>query len=138
LFNGKGSLQNGSVLIHNSFETMRYNEFLSNQFLGIFGTHDLGKFFTPLRMVQPNIILVHNMGWGSITNAAFHQNLPFKFGSMNRGFFESGVFLSNLITLRLNSFKVGLGLGLIRRYGAYSSSKTSENLVFKFSLNFKA
>lgn len=137
LFNGKGSQQNRSVIIHNSFETMRYNEFLSDEFWGLFLSHDVGKLHTPYTFSNPSLTLIHNMGVGSLSNPGDHKGLPFPIKTMEKGFVESGVFLSNLIIIRLNGLKVGLGAGLIYRYGPYASLKASENTVFKFAVTFR-
>ncbi len=137
LFNGKGSQQNGSVIIHNSFETMQYNEFLSDEFVGLFFSHDIGKLHTPYTFSQPSLTLIHNMGAGSLANTANHENLPFRFKTMEKGFVESGGFFSNLLIIRLNGLKIGLGAGLIYRYGPYASLKASQNTIFKFALTFR-
>ncbi|TAH25334.1 MAG: hypothetical protein EAZ07_07375 [Cytophagales bacterium] len=137
LFNGKGSQQNGSIVIHNSFETMRFNEFLSDEFIGLFISHEFNKLFTPYSFIQPNLTLLHNMGIGNISKPNLHLNLPFTIKAMNRGYLESGIFFSNLLVARINGLKIGLGLGLMYRYGFYASQKASENTVFKFALSFK-
>lgn len=137
LFNGKGSQQNGSVVVHNSFETMRYNEFLTSDFIGIFISHELGKFYTPYPFIQPSLSLLHNMGVGSLANPLVHQGLPFAFKTMEKGYIESGLFLSNLLIVKLNGLKLGAGIGLMYRYGPYASLKGSENTVFKFALSFR-
>lgn len=137
LFNGKGSQQNRSVIIHNSFETMRYNEFLSDEFFGLFFSHDVGKLPTPYTFSNPSLTLIHNMGVGSLRNPGVHEGLPFPIKTMEKGFVESGAFLSNLLIIRLNGLKLGLGAGLIYRYGPYASLKASENTVFKFAVTFR-
>lgn len=134
LYNMRGSLRMLSVVIHNSFETMNYNEFLSDRFFALFYSHDFGQIYSPNPNFRPNIVMVHNFGFGSINNPERHKNIQFK--TMEKGYFESGIFLKNLIVVNLSGLKTGLGLGLFARYGPYEHRRLGDNLVFKLSTNF--
>ena len=132
LYNGHGSLKVPSVVIHNSFETMRYNEFLSDRYLAFFLSHNFGKFLIRREGFEPTVEVLHNMGWGSLRNPEVHQEITFK--TMNRGYLESGVFLNDLFLVRFYLLKMSLGSGFFFRYGAYAEPQAVNNIFFKFSL----
>lgn len=134
LYNMRGSFREFSVVIHNSFETMRYNEFLSDRFFALFYSHDFGKIYSPNPNFRPNIVMVHNFGFGSLRHPEYQKLIPFK--TMQKGFFESGVFLKNLMIINLSGLRTGLGFGVFSRYGPYAAKKLSRNIVFKLSANF--
>jgi hypothetical protein len=135
LYNGKGSLRQPSIVIHNSFETMRYNEFLSDKYIALFFSHDFGKLHllkTP--NIAPSLMFLHNIGFGSLKNPEAHQGLAFK--TMEKGYFESGLFLDNIIVIPTGGLKTGIGTGFFVRYGPYALPDQKNNLVFKLSTNF--
>ncbi len=134
LYNMKGALRDISVVIHNSFETMAYNEFLSDRFFALFYSHDFGQLYTPYKILKPNIVMVHNMGFGSLRNPEAHKNIPFK--TMEKGYFESGLFLKNLLVINISGLNTGLGIGLFGRYGPYEHQRLSQNLTLKLAANF--
>jgi hypothetical protein len=129
LYAGLGSYRPFTLETEQSFGTMRFNEFLSDKFFGLFIKHDLGKLlFKPKGKFQPEIALVHNFGFGSLTNKEPHENIAFK--TMNKGYFEGGLLINNL--LRVQLFKYGVGV--FYRYGPYAFTKTIDNFAFKLSL----
>ncbi len=134
LYNMKGALRSISVVIHNSFETMGYNEFLSDRFFALFYSHDFGQLYTPYKILKPNIVMVHNMGFGNLRNPGMHKEIPFK--TMEKGYFESGIFLKNLLVINISGLNTGLGIGLFGRYGPYEHERLSQNLVLKLAANF--
>jgi hypothetical protein len=135
LYNGKGSLRQPSIVIHNSFETMRYNEFLSDKYLALFFSHDFGKLHLLRKpAITPSLMFLHNIGFGTLKNPEAHQGLAFK--TMQKGYFESGLFLDNIIVIPTGGLKTGIGTGIFLRYGPYSLPETKNNVVFKLSTNF--
>lgn len=136
LYNGRGSLKRPSVVIHNSFETMRYNEFLSDRYIAFFYTHNFGRIIYQHKNIQPSLSIMHNVGIGSLKNSGVHEGLPIDFRTMEKGYVETGLFLDNVLVFKLTGLNTGIGAGFFYRYGPYASLKGSENVVFKFSLNF--
>jgi hypothetical protein len=133
LYNEKGSYKNTSVVFHNSFETMKFNEFLSNRYASLFFSHDFGKLFIT-KSITPSLWIINNMGIGALSNPQYHQEIPFK--TMEKGYFEGGSFLDNVIVVNLAGLKVGFGAGLFLRYGPYALPRFGDNFVFKFATNF--
>jgi Family of unknown function (DUF5686) len=136
LFNGKGSLKSPSVVIHNSFETMGYNEFLSDQYWAIFISHNFGRLYYRSKLFKPSLLLLYNHGNGTLKNPARHRGeiLPFK--TMDKNYSEAGLLLTDILSLKLSGLKVGLGGGVFMRLGEYQYNTFGKNVVWKFSINF--
>ncbi|MDT8393338.1 MAG: DUF5686 family protein [Bacteroidales bacterium] len=130
LYNGNGSYRVFTVYASNSFATMRMNEFLSNRFVALYLSHNFGTLLVRTRFFSPEIMLVTNIGFGKLNNAAQHHNTSFN--TMEKGFYESGVLFHGL--LDLSFYKVGVGM--FYRYGPYSFEKTIDNFAFKASIVF--
>ncbi|WP_298264734.1 DUF5686 and carboxypeptidase-like regulatory domain-containing protein [uncultured Lutibacter sp.] len=110
----------------NSFETMGYNEFISDRFAAIHISHNL-KLFKISPKFKPQISFATRAAIGDIDNLEYHNGLAFK--KMNKGYFESG--------LEINSLFKGFGLSAFYRYGPYKNPVWSDNLALKltFKLN---
>ena len=134
LYNGKGSWRNPSPVIQNSFETMRYNEFLSDRYISFFISHNFGRLYFKTRYIRPSILLIHNVGFGTLKNPEAHKKIDFK--TMEKGYVESGLLLDNIFIFRVVGLKIGLGAGCFLRYGPYANDKFRDNIVFKFSFKF--
>lgn len=117
--------------IDNSFNTMRINEFVSDRFTSVFVRHDFGSLLFKTKKWTPKVVLVSAAGWGDNSKIG-DANLSGYAKKMNKGYFESGIQINNIIKL---SFQ-GYGLGVYYRYGPYSRSKPIENWAFKFNLTF--
>ena len=128
LFNGLGTYYDSFGLeTQNGFQTMRFNEFLADEFYGIFSDIHLGRITIHNKYSKPTFNVKHNMGWGSLANQERHQNFEFK--TLDDGFIESGLSITNLIVSNFSGF----GVGVYYRYGANSFDNFSDNLVFKFN-----
>ena len=134
LYAGKGSFIEESKKITlqlsatNTFETMRFNEFLSNQYVALFFTHNFGRLLFKAKYFQPQIAIVNNIGWGSLNNKTAHFNIPIK--TMEKGYFESGILINNILT----TGPTGIGFGTFYRYGPYSYKAFADNIAFKLSV----
>jgi hypothetical protein len=129
LYAGQGSYKTFTLESEHSFGTMRFNEFLSDRFFGIFLKQDFGKLlFKPRGKFQPEIALVHNLGFGTLINTGHHENISYK--TYEKGYFEGGLLLNNLFRIQLFRY----GLGIMYRYGPYAYPKTIDNFAFKLTL----
>ncbi|HSQ47834.1 MAG TPA: DUF5686 family protein [Lutibacter sp.] len=109
-----------------SFETMGYNEFISDRFASIHLKHEL-KPFEFGKKFKPQLIFVTRAAIGDINNPSYHNGLVFK--SLKKGYLESGLELTDM-------FK-GFGLSAFYRYGAYKNPEWSDNLAVKVTYNIK-
>jgi hypothetical protein len=130
LFAGRGSFVNYSITVPNTFETMGTNEFLSDRYVALFYTHDFGRLFIRKKHFQPQVLFQNKVGFGSLSNTANHFDVAYK--TMERGYFETGLLLNNI----LRRHYLGFGAGLFYRYGAYAFAQEGKNVAVKFSLTF--
>jgi hypothetical protein len=131
LYTGMGSYRPFTLEVEQSFGTMRFNEFLSDRFISLFIKEDFEKLlFRPRGKFQPEIALVHNIGFGILPDKDAHTNIEFE--TMEKGFYEGGLLINNLFRMQLLRY----GLGVFYRYGPYAYDKTIDNFAFKLSIQF--
>ncbi|MFL5765863.1 MAG: DUF5686 family protein [Bacteroidia bacterium] len=135
LFNGNGSsIKKDSYLyIENTFQTMGLYEFLSDRYANIFFSHNFGSLLFKRPKFQPQLEIFSSAGWGSLAHPEQHTNLDFK--TMEKGFYESGMMINNIV--RVNYYNVvylGFGGGAFMRYGPYADPHTEKNMAYKLSL----
>ena len=110
----------------NSFETMGYNEFISDRFVAIHLKHEITSFKITSKF-KPQLTLVTRAAIGDIDNAAYQNGLEFK--NLKKGYIESG--------LEFNSLFKGFGLSAFYRYGAYKNPEWSDNLALKLTYKLR-
>ncbi len=110
----------------NSFETMGYNEFISDRFVAIHLKHEITS-FKITKKFKPQLTLVTRVAIGNISNAAYQNGLEFK--TLKKGYIESG--------LEFNSLFKGFGLSAFYRYGAYKNPEWSDNLALKLTYRLR-
>lgn len=82
---------------------------------------------------QPQLMIFTNAGYGSLQHPEQLSHLGFN--TMEKGFFESGLLLNNLVKINYyNIVYLGLGGGAFMRYGAYAEPQVEKNVVYKISL----
>lgn len=134
LYNGRGGLTRLPIMTNNSFQVMGLYEFVSDRFFNAFISQNLGRLLyrSKSRWFQPELVLVQNIGFGTLENAHYHETLTFK--TMGQGYFESGILLNKL--LRVNYYNVAnlnIGAGVFYRYGTYTKQDL-ENFALKLTL----
>ncbi|HQQ83692.1 MAG TPA: DUF5686 family protein [Cyclobacteriaceae bacterium] len=138
LFNGKGSDESSSfksmLYIPNYFQTMGLYEFASDQYAYLFIDHNFGRLTgTRSPYFRPELSLVQHIGYGSLQHPSDHIGLAVK--SMDRGFFESGLMLNNLLRFKyVNILYYGIGAGVFYRYGPNALPVVSDNFAAKIQL----
>jgi hypothetical protein len=110
----------------NSFETMVFNEFISDRFVALHIKHQF-KAFKISRKFNPQLTLVTRAAIGDIHNPQYQTEISFS--RMNEGFFESG--------FELNSLFRGFGASAFYRYGPYENLVWSNNLSVKITYNIR-
>jgi hypothetical protein len=110
----------------NSFETMGYNEFISDKYAALHIKHQLKPFKISSKF-KPQLTLVTRAAIGEINNPEYHNGLVFK--NLNKGYIESG--------LEFNSLFKGFGLSGFYRYGPYKNPEWSNNLAVKLTYKLR-
>lgn len=119
-------LQRFSVAGVNSFETMFFGEFFSDRLFTTQLKHRLAPFNISKRF-KPEMVFITRFAIGDIGNPEDH--LDVSFGSLNKGYTESG--------FEINKLLFGFGTSLTYRYGAYHLPNWEDNIAFKFTFNLK-
>lgn len=127
-----GLYRNSGTMVasENAFETMLPYEFLANKYVYLHFRHSFRGLLLKIKKFQPEFIVTTSVGYGNLDNPENHQGIDFK--TMDKGFYESGVIMNNIIKLNNSTF----GVGAYYRYGPYQFDKTSDNFAFKLSLGF--
>lgn len=113
-----------------SFETMRFNEFLSNELVELQWRQDFKSLLFKRDNFAPHIELVQRFAWGRMNDLSPHQGIGAK--SLEAGFWESGLELNRLIQFNFS----GLGIGVYYRYGAQQLPNFEDNIALKLSSKF--
>jgi len=108
---------------------MRMNEFASDQFISGFFHHDFGPFFK-IKKISPRFVIIQNMLFGKMSDSNVLSQREITFKQANKGYFESGLQINNLLVLNTG----GYGIGGYYRLGHYTSSEWKKNLAVKLSL----
>lgn len=135
MFNIKGSYLEASAITHNSFETMRFQEFAANRFAAIFSAYSFAPRYIVGFPSEPQFILMHNMGIGSLTKSNLHKGVALK--TIDKGYVETGAFVSNMFKIYFGGGYLGVGLGIFYRYGPYSNNPATPNVLYKFSILYR-
>jgi len=130
-YNSKGSFASLYAVIHNTFETMNFNEFLSSKHGACFFTYQLPKIYVYNKYLL-KFMFYHNMGWGELKNSQQFKELNIK--TMEKGYYESGLALTNLLKLKLGGLITEIGPSIFLRYGPYAFPKRNNNWIYKISL----
>ncbi|MGX7667585.1 DUF5686 family protein [Flavobacterium pedocola] len=115
-------LQRLNISGKNSFETMRFNEFFSDEYAAFHFKHALRKIKIAGK-IKPIPVLVSRIAWGNMQQKERHAGIEFK--TLENGYFESG--------LELNSIYKGLGFSGFYRYGHYQFPRFEDNISVKFT-----
>lgn len=129
---GKATGGNWRLTVPNTFETMLPSTFFTDQQASLFTRVTFLAWKTKLKWFAPQLSIHHAVGYGSMKNSSYHSNRD-TFKSMDKGYYEGGIIVDNLL---MSGF-VSLGMGLFDHYGYYANPDFSKNLTVKLSLNFK-
>jgi len=135
LFYGRGSNET-AYQTDGYFQTMGFNEFITDHFANLFITQNFGPIFYNAQWSRPELTLSQAIGYGRFTQSQAHNTVT-PLQDFEKGFFESGIGLNNLV--RFNYLDVayfGLGGGIYYRYGPYQLNKTSDNIALRFNASF--
>ena len=133
LFNGNGSFDTGyRVYTGEGFQTMAPTEFLSDRYAALYLRHNFGKLLYKSKNFAPSLTAITNLAYGNLKDRERHQNFGFK--TMEKGFYESGLLVNDLVKGGFSS----LGLGAFYRYGAYRKPELIDNfnLVLTAAITF--
>lgn len=126
LYNAEGTYEKFTIVAPGSFQTMRVNEFMHARFAAFHVRHSFRAFHFFNKKFNPNLVIAHSMLWGDFKNSDKHN---FQSSQAQKGYFESGIQLDNLLVSNFSGF----GLGLYYRYGSYALPSMQENIAVKLT-----
>ena len=118
----------------NVFQTVKPNEFISSRFANVFIKHKFRPIAFKTEYIKPTISLAQNIGFGELENNIQKLNTNLK--SMNKGLYESGVVIEDILRISfLNFIYIGGGASCFYRWGKYENDDKKKNLNIKFKLS---
>ena len=130
LYNGNASYMQWYIEAPNTFGTMRYNEFLSDEYLAIHFRHDLKSLLCGNKPFVPQPMFVSSAIIGNISNPTMHKNI--NFNTLENGFFESGILLNSILRSGISN----IGIGAFYRWGPYSFPNIEDNFAYKITFGY--
>ena len=130
LFNLRGTNASGLPLATaNAFETMDPNAFLADRYAALHVRHSFGTLLVKGKRFRPRPGLAFNAGIGGLARPELHDG--FTFSAFDRGYYEAGVLVDDLLKLGFT----GLGVGAFHRFGPYATGDLDQDLAVKLALS---
>ena len=130
LYNGRSNLPNsqtnvGPIYIADqwSFETMRNNEFLNDQYVQVMFRQNLQSRVLKIKNWAPDFEFVARALWGRLEKPEVHRGIESK--DATQGFYESGIEINKILS--------GLGIGFYYRFGPNQLPSYADNWSVKMS-----
>lgn len=137
LYNARGAKETEAIYVDEYFQTVGLYEFTASRYASVFFNHNFGNVFYDNRYSKPEWVVYHASGIGWLDNADAHTSTQISLQSFEKGFFESGTGLNNLLRFKYaNVAYFGLGAAVFYRYGAYQFEKQTNNLFFRATFSF--
>ncbi len=135
LFTASAADRRGWLAAPFNFGTMNMNEFMADRYFALFFQHNFQSLLFRTPKWRPELVLISNLGWGSLRNKDNHIYQEFK--SWEKGFFESGIAMNKIFPqqwVRNIIFGFSPGVEVLYRYGPYRFDNHSDNLTVKLNL----
>ncbi|MBW6477783.1 MAG: DUF5686 and carboxypeptidase regulatory-like domain-containing protein [Bacteroidales bacterium] len=135
LFTASAADRRGWLASPFNFGTMNMNEFMADRYFALFFQHNFRSLLFRTPTWQPEVVLISNLGWGSLRNSNNHIYQGFQ--SWEKGYFESGLAVNKILPqrwVRNLIFGFSPGVEVLYRYGPYRFNKHSDNITVKLNL----
>lgn len=109
-----------------SFETMRNNEFLNDQFVQLMFRQNFESRFFRLKSWAPQVEWLISGMWGTLQNPENHTG--FDFSDTHKGYYETGLEIHRILGT--------IGFGAYYRFGPYQLPENIDNWAFKLTVRF--
>jgi hypothetical protein len=133
LFSAEGNKGSSGVFsLKNTFQTMHRHEFLSDEYINLFYSHNFGSVLFRRKRFNPQLSVYQNIGYGNLHHPEYHNMIEVK--TKEKGFYESGLGISNLIKFDIKkTVYFGFGAEIYYRLGAYTYPKVIDNAALKLT-----
>ena len=123
LFSNLGTYDEFSVVIPATFQTMRWNEFVNDQYAALFVQYETGYILQRHEKYGVTLTFSQNSGIGSLASPQLQIGIPA--GAINRLYTEAG------FGIRLRTTNRNYGIMAYYRYGNYQLNNTGDNFTFR-------
>ncbi len=117
-----------SLFGEQSFQSIRVNQFVMDQYATLSIKHNFGKSKLSYKMFTPELSLYHNLIFGDLMHNDYLLKINYE--TPKFGYFEVGAMVNKLLDLKTMS----LGVGLFYNYGHYASINENNNFTYRWSL----
>ncbi|MDQ3100905.1 MAG: DUF5686 family protein, partial [Bacteroidota bacterium] len=126
LYNLRGTFDRRlAVVVENTFQVMRPNEFLADRYVSIHVRHSFGDLLYKGKKWRPIPVLIGNAAWGGLDRPEVHHG--YSFTSLKKGYYEAGLEINNII----RTSTLGYGIGIFTRLGVHRSADPWNDLAVK-------
>ena len=136
LFTGEGSRDKLiSLLIPNTFQTMRPYDFLSDRYVHLFYSHNFGALLLKTRHFSPEFVVAYNAAWGKLSHPQNHNLISFQ--QHDCIYQEAGLIIKKIVQISLPFYSnatFDLGFGGYYRLNGSTNWKDNTALKMAFSL----
>jgi hypothetical protein len=129
LYNARGTFKKFTIAVPHSFETMRTNEFMHDEFLALHLRHNFKHLLFRRPKFEPQLIVSHSSMFGRLSNPTRH-NVALRAAQL--GYHETGLSINGLMKSNISN----LGIGFFYRYGPYHLPLLQDNLAIKITSTF--
>jgi hypothetical protein len=127
---GDGTAKPWYISVPSTFETMMPGSFYTTSQATLFTRFNFKPFATKAEWNEPAFGLHHAIGYGEFKN---RENHSMNFETMEKGYFEAGIWLDGILTNKYSS----IGLGGFYKYGAYADPDWKKNIVPKIVMSMR-
>ena len=128
-YNTSASYAPFSIVTPYAFETMRINEFQSDQFVNLFFRHNFLDLLLSDKNFAPRFTVIASAGIGKLRDESRHRG--FEVTDYDKIYTEAGLQIDNIFALNYSAF----GVAGLYRFGAYSLTP-KENIAVKLSFTY--
>lgn len=129
-YNTAASYAKMGIVTPYAFETMRVNEFQSDQFVNLFFRHNFLDLLMSGEKFAPRFTLIASAGIGKLRDASRHRG--FEVTDYDKIYTEAGLQIDNILALNYTAF----GAAVLYRFGAYALPETKDNIAVKLSFTY--
>lgn len=125
----------GIFVVRNTFQALPDTLFLSNRFVNLYWSQELGPVLYQTKHSSPQLTLIQNAAWGTLARPELHHDAPIR--APSKTLLESGLLIDNLIRVNyVNAATLGIGGALFYRWGGLDTGTWGKNIVPRLSLKF--
>ena len=122
-------------VVHNTFQALPNTFFVADRFVNLYWSQEFGPFLYVRKYSAPEVALLQNFAWGSLSRPDLHYHLPFR--TAYRSLLETGLQFDNLVRINyLNVAHFGVGAAVFYRWGGLNEGQWKKNFVPRFAVKF--